>query len=124
MFRYLMLRVRVAKVQAELMAQVNNQDIVNNIFQKPQSIELIDLLYQKAYYRKRKDAAFLIVCALMIMVLNDSSFPEIEKDVCYHVLKDRFIKMQGDKVYCVENFMVVGDCEVALALWDSNKARG
>lgn len=123
MLKYLILKFRVAKVQAELMAQVKNQLYVNAICQKPNSIELIDLLYRKAYYRRRKDAAFLIVCALMVMIINDSGSTKEEKEFCYHVLKDRCLKMQGDTQYRMANFMVFGDCEEALASWEIAKTR-
>ena len=123
MFRYLILRLRVAKVQAELMAQVKNQEAVNNICQNAHSVEFIDLLYRKAYYRKRKDADFLIVCALMVMVINDLTFTEMEREFCYNVLKERFNRMKNDNGYCVANFMVVGDCEEAMLKWEKSKAR-
>lgn len=123
MLNYLFLRFRVAKVQAEMMAQDRNQLTVNAICQKPESIELIDFLFSNAYYKRREDAAFLIVCALMVMAINSSNFTLQEKEYCYFILKDRFARMKSDAKYCIDNFMIVGDCEEALALWESNKAR-
>jgi len=105
------------------MAQIKSQLHVNAICQKSKSIELIDFLYRNAYYKRRKDAAFLIVCALMVLIISDTDSTKEEKEFCYHVLKERFIKMQGDAQYRAANFMVFGDCEEALASWEITRAR-
>lgn len=123
MLNYFFLRFRIAKVQAEMMAQDRNQLAVSTICQKPESLVLIDFLFSNAYYKKRKDANFLVVCALMVMAINSSNFTFREKEYCYFILKERFARMKSDAKYCMDNFMIVGDCEEALALWESNKAR-
>lgn len=114
MFKYLMLRLRVAKVQAELMAQIHNQEIVNSLCQSPTSIEQIDWLYKNAYYRKRRDVNHLIVCNIMANILNSEVSSEGEKTLAFVVLSERFDKMTKDNEYCQQNFMLVGDFEQAL----------
>lgn len=120
MFSYLVSTLRVAKVQAELIAQIKNQALVNQICHQPKVLELINFLFNNAYYKKRKDASFLIVCAIMVMVLNDDEIARNEKEIYYLILKERFEKMQQDRQYCIDNFMIVGDCDNALAVWEKN----
>lgn len=114
MFKYLLLRFRVAKVQAELMAQIHNQEIVNRLCQLPASIEQIDWLYRNAYYRKRKDVNYLIVCNLLANILNSEISTEEDKRLAFVILSERFDKMTKDNEYCRQNFMLVGDFEQAL----------
>lgn len=114
MLKYLMLKLRLAKVQAELMAQIHNQNIVNQLCQLPSSVEQIDYLYRNAYYRKRKDVNFLIVCNIMAQILISDSPTVEEKKWAFVILSERFDKMTKDKEYCRQNFMIIGDFEKAL----------
>ena len=118
MFNAIILRFRVAKVQAELQAQINNQALVSHLCQLPVSVELIDFLYRNAYYRKRKDAAFLIVCALMVQIINEISSDIEDRKASYLILKERYERLKCNRHYCIENFLVVGDCEEAIILWE------
>lgn len=114
MFDYLVRRWRVAKVQAELKAQIDNQQLVNSLCQRKESLELIEYLYRNAYYRKRKDAAFLIVCSLAVMVLTGEEYSEDEKELCYLVLNARYERMRTDNQYCLDNFLIIADFKEAL----------
>ena len=114
MFKYLLLRLRVGKVQAELMAQIHNQEIVNRLCQLPASIEQIDCLYRKAYYRKRKDVNFLIVCNIMAHILTSEISTDEDKILSFVILTERFDKIIKDTEYCRQNFMLIGDFEKAL----------
>lgn len=109
---------RVAKVQAELKAQVKDQQIVNRICHRPDSIELIDLLYRHAYYRKRRDVSFLIVSAIMVQLLNNPDTAKDERLLCYKILNERYLKMRTDRDYCINNFKVIADIEEALMSWE------
>ena len=123
MFSYLLLRYRVAKVQAELMAQIKNQEIVNLLCQSSEVIKAIDLLYKEAYYRKRQDVNFLIVCAILIMTISDKSNDRAIRELSYDLLKDRFITILRNRKYCLDNFMIVGDCEEAITQWENESKR-
>ncbi|MFT4271677.1 MAG: hypothetical protein QM578_11750 [Pantoea sp.] len=96
------------------MAQIHNQEIVNRLCQLPSSIEQIDWLYRKAYYRKRKDVNFLIVCNLLANILNSEISTDEEKMLAFVILSERFDKMTKDAEYCHQNFILVGDFEQAL----------
>lgn len=96
------------------MAQIHNQEIVNRLCQLPASIEQIDWLYRNAYYRKRKDVNYLIVCNLLANILNSEISTEEDKMLAFVILSERFDKMTKDNEYCRQNFMLVGDFEQAL----------
>ncbi|MEA9392645.1 hypothetical protein SJI19_19245 [Acerihabitans sp. TG2] len=113
-FGYFSLRIKIAKVQAELMAQVHNQQFVNEICQYAETIELIENLFKSAYYRKRKDATFLIVCAVLLRTIQNESLPLATRKSSYNWLKERYEKIQTDRQYCIDNFLLVADFEYAL----------
>lgn len=114
MLKYLLLKLRLAKVQAELMAQIHNQNIVNQLCQLPGSVEQVDYLYRNAYYRKRRDVNFLIVCNIMAQILKSESSTVEEKKWAFVILSERFDKITTDKEYCRQNFVIIGDFEQAL----------
>ncbi|MGY6358080.1 hypothetical protein, partial [Citrobacter amalonaticus] len=64
MFSYLKAMYHQSKIQAELKAQIHEQTTVNAICHHPESIEIIAVCSTDAYYRKRKDAAFLTTCSV------------------------------------------------------------
>lgn len=69
MFSYLKAMYHQSKIQAELKVQIHEQTTVNAICHHPESIEIIAVCSTDAYYRKRKDAAFLT--ALLQIVGGD-----------------------------------------------------
>ncbi|MGK8438371.1 hypothetical protein ACRS3X_13690 [Ectopseudomonas hydrolytica] len=65
MFEALKLRFFISKVQAELMAQHQDQIFTNTVCQLPSNIEQLNLLREHAYYRKDKIAPFMAVCHVL-----------------------------------------------------------
>ncbi|WP_440500382.1 hypothetical protein [Serratia nevei] len=70
MFDAIVLRLRVARVQAEIVAQlkdcgVRDQDFVNRICQTEESLRLIDTLFKISYYKKSQAAVFLYASTVL-----------------------------------------------------------
>lgn len=118
MFDSIILRFRVAKVQAELNAQINNQSFVNHLCQLPQSLRLINFLSKNAYYRKRKDSAFLMVCALMLEIINDEEQQVEDRAACCDILKERLGRIKRDEAYSAQNMWLVQECERTINFWE------
>ncbi|MDE8860359.1 hypothetical protein, partial [Klebsiella pneumoniae] len=70
MFSYLKAMYHQSKIQAELKVQIHEQTTVNAICHHPESIEIIAVCSTDAYYRKRKDAAFLTTCSVLMRTLK------------------------------------------------------
>ncbi|HCI4442044.1 TPA: hypothetical protein NO705_001369 [Klebsiella pneumoniae] len=77
MFSYLKAMYHQSKIQAELKVQIHEQTTVNAICHHPESIEIIAVCSTDAYYRKRKDAAFLTTCSVLMRTLKDESVPMV-----------------------------------------------
>lgn len=103
-----------SKIQAELKAQISEQITVNAICQHPESIEIIVFCSNNAYYRKRKDAAFLTTCSVLMRTLKDESVPMELRKTAWRLLNDRYQRIQLLQDYRTENFLLVADFEYAL----------
>lgn len=114
MFAYLKLMYHQSRVQAELKAQIADQTTVNAICHHPESVKIIADCSAEAYYRRRKDAAFLTTCTVLMRTVKDESAPKSLRHTAWHLLNQRYQRIQQDQVYRTENFLLVADLEYAL----------
>ncbi|WP_061795840.1 hypothetical protein [Serratia ficaria] len=123
MFDAIILRFRVAKVQAEIVAQlkdrgVRDQDFVNRICQTEESLKIIDTLFKISYYRKSKAAVFLYASTVLANSLSSGFISEKDKKNCYMLLEERLMRM--DRIsysFKVEHCLVIGEMEDAMDTW-------
>ncbi|KNC88282.1 hypothetical protein [Trabulsiella odontotermitis] len=114
MFNYLKTMYHQSKIQAELKAQIPDQATVNAICHHPASMMIIATCARDAYYRKRKDAAFLTTCSVLMHTLKDESVPIELRKKAWYLLNERLEKIQRDHHYRMNNFMLAADYEYAI----------
>ncbi|MDU7047098.1 MAG: hypothetical protein E6326_24645 [Enterobacter roggenkampii] len=114
MFSYLKAMYHQSKIQAELKVQIHEQTTVNAICHHPESIEIIAVCSTDAYYRKRKDAAFLTTCSVLMRTLKDESVPMVLRKTAWRLLNERYQRIKLNQAYRIENFLLVADFEYAL----------
>jgi len=114
MFAYLKLMYHQSKIQAELKAQMPDQTTVNALCHHPESVKIIADCSAGAYYRHRKDAAFLTTCTVLMRTVKDESVPRKLRQTAWRLLNERYLRIQQDQVYRTDNFLLVADFEYAL----------
>lgn len=114
MFNYLKAMYHQSKIQAELKAQIHEKTTVNAICHHPESIEIIALCSTDAHYRKRKDAAFLTACSVLMRTLKDESVPMALRKTAWRLLNERYQRIKYNHAYLIENFLLVAEFEYAL----------
>ncbi|HCG1441253.1 TPA: hypothetical protein NJL93_006250 [Pseudomonas aeruginosa] len=125
MFDAIVLRLRVARVQAEIAAQlkdfgVRDQDFVNRICQTEESLRLIDTLFKISYYRKSKAAVFLYASTVLANALSSRFVSAKDKRDCYPLLEERLMRMDRiSKDFKIEHCLVIGEIEAAMDTWRS-----
>lgn len=117
MFSYITRRFFIAKIQAEIIAQHNDQKFVNTVCQTPEIIETLNVIQQHAYYRKDKNAPFLIACFVLGEGLASNSFDEETKSLCAKLLIQRLTKARGDPHFQMRHFSLFSDLEEKIDLW-------
>ncbi|MDK5168826.1 hypothetical protein P9954_26600, partial [Serratia nevei] len=117
------LRLRVARVQAEIVAQlkdcgVRDQDFVNRICQTEESLRLIDTLFKISYYKKSQAAVFLYASTVLANALSSNFVSAKDKRNCYTLLEERLIRMDRiSKGFKIEHCLVIGEMEAAMDTW-------
>ncbi len=109
--RYLKLRMFIAKVQAEIMAQCGNQELVNKICQYPEIIEELDVIRRTSYYRKDKNAPFLTACYVLGSALDVYYFDDDLKKKCLYLLISRLNKARENPHFSQRHFHIFSDLE-------------
>ncbi len=122
MFDSIVLRFRIAKVQAELKAQHNDQLFVNEICQDYNSVNIINFYFQDSLFRKKKDAAFLVVCAILAKAILSKDMDDSSREVCCLLLRDRVDRINSDSQYASQNSEILRDCNLAFEAWRNNTA--
>ncbi|EGT3593470.1 TPA: hypothetical protein ACQVMA_005365 [Serratia marcescens] len=123
MFDAIVLRLRVARVQAEIVAQlkdcgVRDQDFVNRICQTEESLRLIDTLFKISYYKKSQAAVFLYASTVLANALSSNFVSAKDKRNCYTLLEERLIRMDRiSKGFKIEHCLVIGEMEAAMDTW-------
>lgn len=105
----------LAKVQAELKAQYNDQEFVDLICQLPSNLEKLDLIRKHAYYRKEKIAPFMAVCFVLCESLESSELPFDKKQTCAALLTNRLQKISTDPHFRLMHIEFIGELEQKLA---------
>ncbi len=119
----IILKFRVAKVQAEIVAQlqesgVRGQAFVNRICQNKDAVTLIDFLFRNAYYRDKKEAIFLYACVIFATSLNSGFISKEDRNTCFILLKARLSRMDSiDRTFRSRHCFVIGDIEVLVDDW-------
>ena len=75
---------------------------------------LIAVCSTDAYYRKRKDAAFLTTCSVLMRTLKDESVPMVLRKTAWRLLNERYQRIKLNQAYRIENFLLFADFEYAL----------
>lgn len=119
MFDGLKLRFFVAKVQAELKAQYDDQQFVDSVCQLPTNFEQLDVIRQHAYYRKDSIAPFLAACHILYESLISAGLSLDTKKICAALLAQRLQKAAGDPQFRLRHIMIFGDLEQKLSDWAS-----
>src|SRR5690606_3793542 len=110
----------IAKVQAEIKAQHDDQDFVNRLCQLPEHIEQLDSLRQQAYYRKYPIAPFLNACHVLGEGIDSQSLSENDRKLCAFLLAQRLQKVSSDPSFRMRHIMIFGNLEEKLNQWISN----
>ncbi|MDR6984322.1 hypothetical protein J2X32_002966 [Rheinheimera pacifica] len=111
MFEKFKRKIFLAKIQAELKAQYNDQDFVDTVCQHPKIIEKIKLIKEQAYYRNDKIAPFLTVCFILGEAAFTDDFPKDIREISLSLLAKRLIKVGGDPQFKLRHIMIFGDLE-------------
>lgn len=117
MFQVLKNRIFVAKVQAEIMAQHNDQHFVNHVCQLPQTIEQLAFINEHAHFRKEAVAPFIAACHVLCESL---SLPEVShqyKIICAGLLAQRLQKVSTNPQFRLKYLMVFGKMEETFTEW-------
>ncbi|WP_241184784.1 hypothetical protein, partial [Klebsiella grimontii] len=95
---------------------ISYQELVRTfpICHHPESIEIIAVCSTDAYYRKRKDAAFLTTCSVLMRTLKDESVPMVLRKTAWRLLNERYQRIKLNQTYRIENFLLFADFEYAL----------
>ncbi len=119
MFEGLKLRLYLAKIQAELKAQYDDQQFVNLICQLSSNVEQLNVLREHAYYRKDRIAPFLAVCHILHESLLVDDLPLEVKKICAALLAQRLQKASTDPQFRLRHIMIFGELEQKLSAWTS-----
>lgn len=117
MFERFKLRVFVAKVQAELKAQHNNQQFVNTVCGQPSNIEKLNTLREHAYYRGDRIAPFLATCEVLRSSLRLAELPKDVRQICASLLAQRLQKAATNPSFRLRHISLFGDLEEDLSQW-------
>ena len=117
MFEVLKYRWYLARVQAELKAQYNDQEFVDLICQLPSNQEKLHHLHKHAYYRKEKIAPFMAVCFVLSESLESSVLPHDKKTICAELLGQRLQKISTDPHFRMRHIEFIDELEMKLADW-------
>jgi hypothetical protein len=117
MFESIKLRLFVAKVQAELKAQYDDQSFVNRVCQLPENLEHLNVLREQAYFRKDRIAPFLAVCHILDASLNATALPLETRKICAALLGQRLQKASSDPHFRLRHIMIFGHLEENLSEW-------
>ena len=107
----------IAKVQAEIKAQYNDQSFVNRVCQHTDNVEQLTTLRGQAYYRKEKVAPFLHACHILAESMNNSSFSKEDRSVCASLLAQRLENASSDQAFRMRHIMIFGDLEEKVQEW-------
>lgn len=122
MFAYLKLRFFVARVQAELKAQYDDQEFVNLICQHPANLETLADIEQHAYYKKTTISPFLATCQILGGSLDLADIAFEKRLICCELLSQRLAKARRDPHFRLQHIMIFGALEEKLLAWiDTNQ---
>lgn len=117
MFDSLKLRFFMSKVQAELIAQYNDQSFVNKVCQLPEHVEQLDMIRRAAYYRKEKVAPFLAVCFILGECIDSEFLTQEERHIAAALLAQRLQRVSSDPSFRLRHIMIFGDLDAKLSTW-------
>ncbi|KAA8694916.1 hypothetical protein [Pseudomonas cannabina] len=106
MFEILKMRIFVAKVQAELMAQHRDQDFVNTICQLPKNLNDLNFLRKNSYYKKEKIAPFIAACHVLCESLESKELNSQYKIICASLLAKRIQKSEGNQHFYLRHIQL------------------
>ncbi len=117
MFNSLKLRLFVAKIQAELLAQYNDQNFVNRVCQSPENLDNLNILRQQAYYKKDGAAPFITTCNLLGECIDSEQLSMEDRHICASLLAQRLNKTSNDPSFRHRHIMIFGGLEEKLSAW-------
>jgi hypothetical protein len=117
MFELIKARVYIARVQAELKAQYDDQAFVNRVCQLPENLKQLRVLREQAYYKKERIAPFMNVCHILGESINSDSLSEGDREICASLLAQRLQKAATDPQFRLRHIMIFSDLEEKLKDW-------
>lgn len=124
MFDAIILRFRVAKVQAEIVAQlkdnrVRDQGFVNRVCQTEGALELINTLFKAASYKKSKEAVFLYATTVLSRSILSKYVDEGDREICYLLLLGRLQRIDAIGSEFKElHSELIAEINLALRCWE------
>jgi|SRR5690606_14738854 hypothetical protein len=122
MFEAIKLRMYIAKIQAELKAQYNDQAFVNRVCQLPPIMEQLGEIRTKAYYKGQKIAPFLNVCFVLGEAMESDLLTQEDRAICARLLAQRLEKASSNPHFRSRHIMIFGDLENKVSEWSEEKA--
>ena len=101
----------LAKIQAELKGQYDDQYFVNTVCQHPEILEMLMVLKDEAYYRKDKNASFITVCTVLGEVAFSNLFASEVKEVAVSLLAQRLLDVEANPQFRHRHIMIFGRLE-------------
>jgi hypothetical protein len=117
MFQAVKNRWFVAKVQAEIMAQHDDQHFVNHICQLPNNIEQLIFMNEHAYFRRDAVAPFIAACHVLCESLSQAEVSDQHKIICAGLLAQRLQKVSSNAQFRLKYLMIFGKMEEDFANW-------
>jgi hypothetical protein len=117
MFEGIKVRMFLAKIQAELKAQYNDQRFVNRVCQLPSTLEQLGALRTQAYYKDRKEAPFLTVCFILGEAMESDQLSLEDREISASLLAQRLEKVSSDQQFRLAHIMIIGDLEQRVVRW-------
>jgi hypothetical protein len=120
LFEYFNVRLFLARVQTNLMAQHKDQSFTNTLCQKPEHLEYINFVRENSYFKRDKIAPFLVVCGLLGRGLEDNSLSNEQRTLCARLLADRLHRVNADQHFRLKHIFIFGELEDKLESWIIN----
>lgn len=124
MFEGLKLRMLLAKIQAELKAQYNDQQFVNRVCQLPPTVKLITDSWEGAYFRGTKVEPFLYVLVVLGEAVSSDLLSLDERNLCASLLNDRLSRVRDDIRFISTFGSIYHTAEDRLSEWGRKRASG
>lgn len=105
------------RVQSELLGQCRDQQFVNLVCHRPDTVEELRSLRKNAYFRTDTIAPFIGACRVLLNALNDGELPLETRKICATLLAQRLARVQADPQRRLRHLLIFGELEEKLDAW-------